>query len=206
MTIDVDGSQVANLTSQSISAFTFLTGWGIRIGAGGAGFNQTAGENFAIDDVYQLEVDGVDHTGPISDIAAGEIRVLLLSPTSDAIPNDWTPSAGGDNYALIDEQDWATADYVDATTTADDDHYGLTTLEGTVGVHGVQIDVVCIAVDGTPNLHIGLDNGVADEEDMGTIGTGSTVQKRMLFETDPGGGAWSESDVNAVEATQRMTE
>ena len=105
----------------------------------------------------------------------------------------------------MDNVNWETADYVDATATGDDDHYGLTTLAADA-VHGLDIRVVCEAVDGTPNLHIGFDDGAtADEEDMGTIATGGAVCKRQFFETAPTA-YWDASEVNAVEATQRMTE
>lgn len=199
VTIYVDGVEVADITGTNVASGTFFTTYGDRIGVQSSS-NDTGGTNFAIDDVYHLALDG-SHTGPL-----GPCRVFLLNPTSDASPNDWTPSAGGDNYALIDERDWDTADYVDATATGNDDHYGLSTLTADT-VHGIQIDVVCVAVDGTPTLHIGTHDGSnSDEESMGVIATGSPVQKRMFFEVDPAGGAWSVADVNAVEATQRMTE
>lgn len=196
--IFVDGVEVHD-QADTISTFTFFSGYGVRVGAGAVS-NQTAGENFAIDDVYQMEIDGVEHTDVL-----GPCRVLLLSPSSDDTPNDWSPSSGGDNFALIDEQNWVTGDYVEAATTADDDHYGLSTLSADA-VHGLQIDVVCEATDGTPNLHIGFDDGTADEEDMGTIATGGAVQKRMMFEIDPSGSAWDVAAANAAEASQRMTE
>ena len=199
--IYVNGSEVADITSQTVISQAFLSVWGQKLEMF-ASNNQTEGENFAFDDIYMMVIDGVDHTAPL-----GPSRVVLLSPTAEATPNDWTPSTGTDNTALIDEQDWDTADYVDATATGNDDHYDLTTLSSATAVHGLSINAVCIAVDGTPTLHLGTHDGAtSDEESMGVIGTGSTVQKRMFFEIDPAGGAWSVADVNSVEATQRMTE
>jgi len=199
VTIYVDGSQVYNATNRKIVNFTFLSSWGLRIG-GEFGGNVTSGQT-AIDDLYCLEEDGVDDTGPL-----GASRVLLLSPSSDDTPNDWGRSTGSDNYALIDEQDWDTSDYVEATSNGDDDHYGLTTLNAVDSVHALQIDVVCEATDGTPNLHIGFDDGTADEVDVGTVSTGSESHFRELFEKDPSDADWSVSNVNSAEATQRMTE
>ena len=197
----VDGSEVIDTGAADLSGFAFFYTYGFRIGLGVSGGNQNGGENYAIDDVYGIEIDGVEHTAPL-----GPCRVRVLTPTSDATPNDWTPSAGGDNYALIDEQDWDTSDYVDATATTNDDHYGLSTLGSGATVHGVQIDCVCIAVNGTPNLHLGFDDGSADEQDMGVIGTGSTLMQRQFFQQDPSSVDWTDTSINAVEATQRMTE
>ena len=196
----VDGVLQIDAASSSVASATFYTTYGVDIGVFAAS-NEVGGAKYAIDDTYHMSIDGIDDTAVL-----GPCRVLLLSPTSDATPNDWTPSTGADNYALIDEQNWGTADYFDATVTADDEHYGMTTLSSAITVHGLQVDVVCTAVDGTPSLHIGFDDGgTADEEDMGVIATGSTVQKRMMFETAPATD-WDQSEVNANSVTQRMTE
>lgn len=197
--IYVDGSQVYEGLSRSIVNFPFNTSYGIRLGTRYGG-NVTSGLP-AFDDVYCMEVDGVNHTEPL-----GPSRVLLLSPNNDASPNDWTRSTGANNYALIDEQDWDTTDYVEADTNGNDDHYGLTTLSSADTVHGLQIDVVCEATDGTPNLHIGFDDGTADEVDVGTVSTGGESHYREFFDADPSGASWTVSNVNSVEATQRMTE
>lgn len=196
----VDGVEVADTGAASISPFTFNNSYGFRLGCSGI-TNQTGGNRFAFDDVYCMEIDGVEHTEPL-----GPCRVLAMRPSGDAVPNDWTPSTGSDNYALVDDTDVDETDYVDATTTGDDDHYDLTPLEGVSVVHGVRFDVACVAVDGTPNLHIGCDNGTADEDDMGTIGTGTTVNIQEFHEKDPDAADWTESSVESVEATMRMTE
>lgn len=193
VTIDVDEVEVISTGSVNTEIF-FNTSYGIR-------FQQVASTGaWALDDVCLYEDDGVAHTGPI-----GDRQIHALVPTSDATPNDWTPSAGGDNFALIDEDELDAADYVDATVTADDDHYGLTTLSASA-VECLQIDCECIAIDGTPTVHIGFDDGTADEADDGVIGTGSNTVVRKLFPDDPSGSTWTASSVNSVEATQRMTE
>jgi hypothetical protein len=199
--VSVDGTVVIDESDIDMSGFTFFTTYGFRIGLQAAGSNQTNTDQYKFDDVYGMEIDGVDHTGLL-----GDCRVKLLKPNSDATPNDWTRSTGADNFGRVDVQDWDTTEYVDATSTGDDDHYGLETLGSVDTVHAVRVDAVVEAVDGTPTLHIGLDDGTADEADMGTIGTGSAVQKQAVFNEDPSGAAWTQSAVNSVEATQRMTE
>ena len=198
--IHVDGSSVYTGTSRNLTSFTFLSSYGVRLGLQTSA-NETGGNRTAFDDVYQLTVDGVVHTGPL-----GDVKVRLLTPTSDDAPNTWSRSAGADNFALIDEQDWVTSDYVEADATGEDDHYGLTTLTGAATVHGLQVDVVCQAIDGTPTLHIVFDNGTASEVSGGVIGTATTEVVRNFFATDPSAVAWTQTSVNSVEATQRMTE
>ena len=198
MKVFVDGVEQANITSSNVASATFYNTYGFRIGCN-AGSNQTAGTKYAFDDVYSMSIDGVDHTAPL-----GPVRVIKLAPSSDATPNNWSPDIGTTNYTQVDNQNWDNTSYVEAATTADDDHYGLETLGTVDTVHCLQIDVVAQAIDGTPNLHVGFDNGTADEEDLGAIGSQS--QDRALFDADPSGSAWTVSSVNSVEATQRMTE
>ena len=198
----VDGVAVIDEASVNVATATFWTSYGLSIGI--AGGNETTpldpDHRVMLDDVYVMELDGVDHTEVL-----GDVRAKLLSPTSDATPNDWGPSTGGNNYALVDERDWDETDYVEGDVTADDDHYGLDTLAG-ASVHGLRVDAVVKATDGTPTLHIGFDNGTADESNRGIIGTATTVMEVGIFPLDPSGSAWTVSSVNSVEATQRMTE
>lgn len=197
----LDGNEVIDTGAADMAGFTFFSTFGFRVGCGISGGNQTGGSNYAIDDVYCMEIDGVDHTAPL-----GSVRVLAMRPTSDATPNDWTPSTGSDNYALVDDTDVDETDYVDATTTGDDDHFGLSALENVSTVHCARVDVACVAVDGTPTLHIGFDDGTADEQSMGVVATGSTQNFQQTFEEDPSNAAWTESAIEAIEMTMRMTE
>lgn len=196
----VDGTEVYNSGARTLVTFTFSASYGTRIGLGSSD-NEVGSNRPILDDWYELEVDGVTHTGRL-----GSVRIKRLTPSSDATPNDWSPASGADNYAMVDGVDWGTSDYVEAAATAEDDHYGLSALAGADQVHALQVDVVCVAVDGTPTLHVGFDNGTADESSEGVIGTVSSVCKRALFTTDPSGAAWSQASANSVEATQRMTE
>ena len=203
MKVYVDNSLVIDETVGNVVSATFFRTLGFQLGSGISGGNNDGPDSnpIRVDDIYWLHVDGVTHTGPL-----GPVRAVLMSPNAEATPNDWTPSTGTDNTALIDEQDWDTADYVDATATGNDDHYDLTTLSTATTVHAMRVDAVCIAVDGTPTLHIGFDDGTADEVSKGVIGTVSTVQKSSCFPLDPSGAAWTQSSANSAEATQRMTE
>jgi len=199
----VDGAQVLEDLNANMTTFTFFTNYGVWVGEGYSASGTNTEQPSKFDDIYIMEIDGVEHTEPL-----GPVRVFGMTVNSDETPNDWAPSTGSDNYAVIDNEDWETADYVEGDVTADDDHYGVdNTFPVTpIAVHGVRVDVVCEATDGTPNLHIGFDDGTADEEDKGTIATGGEVQKTAFFDKDPSGSDWTATSLGSVEATQRMTE
>lgn len=198
--IYVDNTEVYNGASRNITTFPFSTSYGVRFGLI-ASANETAGNQPAFDDIYQLEIDGVDHSARL-----GPCRVLLLKPDADATPNNWSPSSGATNFNIVNKINWATGTYVEADVTGDDDHYSMDTLPAVTTVHALQIDALVEAVDGTPNLHLGFDDGTADETDVGTIATGSTTVGRSIHTDDPSGTAWTQSTVNSAELTQRMTE
>ena len=149
----------------------------------------------AWDDIVAYTLDGVIHTGLI-----GPQRIVGVFPTSDDAPNQWSRSSGTDNFSLIDELAVDTADYVQADTSGDDDHYGLTVATGDVLC--VQLDVESQSQTTAKTLHIGLDNGTASETSL-SIPTAGTTVLTALHATDPSGNAWTTANFNAVEATIR---
>jgi hypothetical protein len=199
----VDGTLVIDDTAGSVISASFFKTVGFTLGSTTSGGNNDGPSSTPVmfDDVYAIVFDG-SHSAKLGE----DVRVIPLKPTSDASPNDWSPDSGGTNYTQIDETDWDETDYVEGDVTADDEHYTLTTMTGVDTVHLLRTDVVCVATDGTPNLHIGFDDGTDDSTDVGVIGTSSTVQENSMHPLDPSGSSWSQSTVNAVEATQRMTE
>lgn len=198
--IYVDDSEVYHGATRNIVSAAFYTSYGVRFGLV-ATANETGGNQPAFDDLYQLHLDGTAHTARL-----GPCRVLLLKPDADATPNNWAPSTGATNFNIVNKIDWATGTYVEADVTGDDDHYSMDTLPAVTTVHALQVDALVEAVDGTPNLHLGFDDGTADETDVGTIATGSTTVGRSIHTDDPSGTAWTQSTVNSADLTQRMTE
>lgn len=195
--IFVDGNEVINETSIDLAGFTFFSTYGFRIGIGTSGVNQTGGTNWAIDDVYGMVIDGVEHTAPL-----GACRVYAMRPASDDSVT-WTPSTGGSNFALIDETDLDQSDYVESGVGGDIDKYGLTPLDNTSAVHALRVDVSCTAIGSGTAFAIGLDDGTLDEESKGTVATGSTQNFQQVFEADPSGDPWTESTAEAVKGTQK---
>lgn len=66
-----------------------------------------------------------DTSGAYQNSWIGLGGVYYLPPTADGYQNDWKPSAGFDNYAMVDEVPPNTTDYVQALDAADLDLYEL---------------------------------------------------------------------------------
>ena len=196
--VKVNGTEIINETSRNIIQ-TFFSTEGFSL------FQQQSRDSgsgeTAFDDIYVIDIDGVQHTGLL-----GDHRIIPIVPTSDAGPNDWTPSTGSNNYALIDEEEVSTTDYVEASTSGDDDHYGIDSTS-TLTVEGVQIDVEYEMTDGTTgSLFVGTDNGTADEVEFTTTNGDGQVVARAQFPDDPSGNDWTPANLDAIEITQRFTE
>ena len=189
----VDGVEVYDSGIASIGGSAqFSEGFGLNQDEA----NDGTGEQWtAWDDIVAYTLDGTIHTAVI-----GPKRIAAAWPVSDDAPNQWTRSAGSDNFALIDELAVNTADYVQADNAGDDDHYGLTTMTGDVLC--VQLDVEAQSQTTAKTLHIGLDNGTASETSL-SIPTSGTTVLTALHATDPSGNAWTTANFNAIEATIR---
>lgn len=81
-----------------------------------------------------------DGTGSVNNDWLGERNVFTLMPDGDSLDQDWTPSAGSDGYAMIDEipaDDGAT--YVESTTVGDTSNFTVAALPSSnIAILGVQ--------------------------------------------------------------------
>jgi hypothetical protein len=136
----------------------------------------------------------------------GDVRIEGCLPTGAGNYTGWTPSAGS-NYQCVDENNPnGDTDYVSASAAATADTYAMENVTPTTGtVYAVQTVVRARKDDGgtreiRPRLRLsGTDtNGT-------TVALGTTYRYwKERFTTKPGGGAWSISDVNSVEAGQEL--
>lgn len=97
---DVDG--VRSFTFRASNAYSGEKGLG-KVYIDDLAFNDTSGS-------YQNSWPGLG-------------GVYLLMPNADGSDNDWTPSTGSDNYAMVDEQPRNTTDWVQALGTGNVDLY-----------------------------------------------------------------------------------
>ena len=177
-------------TNNTASANCEQIRWNGLFGSGGGG----TGVDF--NDLYIKGVPGAegDFYGPI--------LMEPIRPTAD-VTQEWTRSAGADNFALVDEDssDSATT-YVETSVAATDDLYTMGDLSGAPAtVIALVAMTVGSAVDGgSPSVRHVLDDGVS----AASVGTeralGATVYRSQAhtFLTAPDAGAWTAAKVNAI--------
>jgi hypothetical protein len=133
----------------------------------------------------------------------GPSRVDTLRPTADNADADWTPSAGADHYAVVDETTInGDTDYVSAATAGDLDLYEMGNLGFTPDtVHAVQVTMVARKDDAEARqvrtkLRSGTTTADGTTQGMAT----SYLPYGDLYETDPDTAmAWTPSAVNAMQ-------
>ncbi len=153
--------------------------------------------NNIFDDLYVL-----DNQPGLTDFL-GDIKVVTIYPNANGTNNGWTPSAGTDRYATIDESpanddtDYNAADVIDDVFTCGFEDIGLTG-----SIKGIQV-VMCARKDdaGSPRTiapvvrHGGVDYVGANQDLNDTY-----IYRRQVYETNPGtAAAWSVADLNAAE-------
>jgi hypothetical protein len=128
----------------------------------------------------------------------GEVRFdAALVPTGDSVVA-WTPSAGGDNYALVDEVPPSEADYVYSETDGQQDLYTLANWDGAgktpqfvqQWLRALKDPADSQQVKMLAKLGANLDTSSAFE-----LLTSAEYRWRCLT-TRPGGGAWTDADVD----------
>jgi hypothetical protein len=91
--------------------------------------------NPIFDDLYI-----VNDQGSTNNDFLGECYVRTLRPTSDASPNDGTPSTGNDHYAMVDEvQADSDTSYITLDTDTDKEMFGYESLASGGLIMGVSM-------------------------------------------------------------------
>jgi hypothetical protein len=145
-----------------------------------------------------------DTTGGADDSWCGDGYVVALTPNGD-VSKQWTPSAGSDNYAMVDEKpaDNDTT-YIETSTNGHQDHYSLTDFDGAgktvlrVWAEARARDTVADA-DG---VKLGVYSGTT-ESMGGTVQLLTTYTKQILgtaMTVNPDdSAAWEDADLDALE-------
>ena len=124
-----------------------------------------------------------------------------LVPTSDSTVA-WTPSAGGGNFAQVDEIPMAATDYVSTTVSGTRDLYGVTDRPGgnTSAIQAVQATALAECADpGVANLKVGIKVSASEVQSAASPLTSTASHVSKIAEVDPNTGiAWTSSGVNAA--------
>lgn len=190
--VRVNGASVLSLTNKDTqnSANAYVTQVDIceRAGTG----NETSFDDFVV----------WDTTGSTNNNFMGDTRIEALLPSGAGATTNFAPSAGS-NYQCVDD---ATAnddtDYVSSSNVGDKDTYAMGNLASTIGaVKAVAVNTVDRKDDSGTRTHQHVTR-LSGTESTGTAFAPTTtyVNHQSIFETKPGGGAWTISDVNSAEA------
>lgn len=133
----------------------------------------------------------------------GDRKVITLFPTAEGDSSDFTPSAGTDNSAMVDDNgldDDST--YVESSTTNHRDLYAVTDLSNVTEINAIQHNVICRKTDVTDfTIELVTKSGATTDVAAGeTVGSTSYLNKYRIQETDPDtSSAWTDSGIDAAQ-------
>lgn len=151
------------------------------------------------DDIYIID----PATAGINDFI-GPAIIRRLSPSADTATADFTPSAGIDNYAVVDDARADDTDYVYSTTVTDDDLYDYANLPAEVdAVKAVAIVTSFYTTGGSQAKRFAAltKSGAAAIEETGLAASISDLWQDAIHitETDPNTSSpWTVSGLNAA--------
>lgn len=196
--VNGSASPVINLTSQNTRSTSNNFATGVSPTAV-SGFSATYFDDFFV----------CDTAGSTNNNFLGDCRIDALFPNGDGNYTQFTPSTGTTHYTLVDESTPNTTDYNDGASVNDRDSYAMGNLSALTSqtVYAVQTNVAVLKDDA------GSKSVATFIRSSGTNGDGASVPLStsqayvsQVFETNPnGGGAWTESTVNAAEVGVLVT-
>jgi hypothetical protein len=152
--------------------------------------------------VYLDDIIINDTTGTRNNSWPDGARIVLLLPTGDGSPIDWTPTPSGNHYAAVDEIPPSGADYLQATVVDKIDTLSLADLPSeAASVRAVVLQAWAFKNSILPpaRLALGLKLGANNyfSADMGLPASESLV--KQTWETNPAGGVFMPADVNGAQ-------
>lgn len=187
----LNGTEVLSFTGDTRNAGTLQS-----IDTVNLRINATFVQRF--DDLYICDDTG---SAPLNDFL-GDVRVYTSVPTGAGASTNFTPSVGS-NWSCVDELPYSAVDFVSSSTGGAKDTYAMGDLPGgTSGVYAVQVASIAKKSDtGARTMQNVLRSGGTDYPDGVTkpLAT-SDASYLSMWTTNPAGGSWTVSAVNALEA------
>lgn len=195
--IELNGTEIINFTGDTRNA-----GTGNLIGLLAFGIGNATTVRMPLDDIYVLDGTGA---APHNDFL-GDVKVETLVPNGNGTHSQLLGSDGNstDNYLLVDELPASVTDYVGSATVGQRDTYAMTNLATASGqVFAVQTSALAYKTDaGSANFNLIERTSGGTERETGptalTASPGAWVTTGPKV-TDPEGGVWSITSVNAAE-------
>lgn len=191
--VKVDGAEVLNFTGDTRNGGVLETVSGFAFVMGTATWTRL--DDFVV----------CDATGSSMSDFFGEKVVRAKRPSGNGSASQWVGSDGNstDNYALVDEVTWDTADYVAASASGYRDLYAMGALSGLATVNAVQTHAYVAKSDaGLRALKIvtrASTSGTAVTSSSVALGTGYQVFADEIRTVNPDGNAWTVARANDIE-------
>lgn len=186
---------------------TILSASGLNLantGANGAdavGFGYQATGTSQIDDIYIC-----DSTGSVNNNFLGDSVCMGILPQTEGHLNEFTPSTGTDNAALVDETSGTqTTDFVSSDTNGQQDYYVMADLPptGLGTIYGVRLSGSwAMATTGTRVARYRYYNGSTEFTIGANISAATTVVVELpqISELNPDTGVpWVKTDIDNAE-------
>lgn len=135
------------------------------------------------------------------DVSLGPCRISTCLPTSDGGTLNWTPSTGTSHYAVVDEAQVSTADYLSASTVGNRDILGLADLPVTPAtIHQIQVKAWAQKTDvASREINLGVGSGATVSDGTGiALSTTNTLISRTLTQDPNTSAAWGKSAIDAL--------
>lgn len=156
-----------------------------------------SGYSFKLDDIYVC-----DGTGGVNDTFLGDRKAVAVLPDAAGANSDWTGSAGGDHYALVDENPpTGDTDYVETLTTNAKETYSFQPITDTGAIAGLQLCLCIRKTDATSRTcrPICISGGTQYNGTNFTLNDTYTYA-RFVWDVNPDTGvAWTKDEINASE-------
>lgn len=149
------------------------------------------------DDIYILDTSGASPTAPI-----GDCKVVTVVPTTDAGPNNGTPSTGATHYGVVDEAQWTNGDYTELVNTTGQGEYfsGAPGLASTNTVIGIRVGSFMNKTDaGALSAKLGIKSGSSwsySSTISGALATSYTLQTFISTLNPATAAAWTYLEAN----------
>jgi hypothetical protein len=196
--VKLNGNQILNLTNldtrnggaaAQVTGVRYHAAWGTT----------SRDRSYLLDDVYLISTAAGTHT---TFLGSGKVEAIF--PDGEGTNIDFTPSAGTDNSANVDDNPIDDTDYNESSTVG---HYDLLTADNlsiiTGTVYGLQLNVDAKISDATtydmfPTLYSGT---TQDDGSTETISEQTDWETHWdVWEQDPdAASAWTTTTVNGVE-------
>lgn len=207
---DSTGTAEVRLNTSSVQ----LTGTGLDTRNGGAAAADRILLSSAISSLaiasYFDDFYACDDQGSVNNDFLGDITIQSVFPNGNGNSSMLVGSDGNstDNYLLVDENPAnGDTDYVSSATVNDKDTYAMGAITPTAGtIYAIKTKLV-VRKDDAGARNIASVVRLAGTEDTSADKTLSTTYQPLydIHETKPGGGAWTVSDVNAMEVGVKVT-